>query len=321
MRNIKIMGMVLSLFFVLGFTKAGFSQDFPKNNIRLIVPAPAGGGSDLMGRGIAAPLEKILGTRVLVEDIPGGSGKIGAMAAKNAKPDGYSLILAGPAWVGFYYQKVYNTKLWLEMTPIGNISTEAYTIIEVRADSPYKTWADFAKAAKENPGKLTCAVMGVGGARLISMKEIRKRAGIEWQDVYFTGAAPGTTALLGGHIDFKISTPAEAIAMIRAGKTRGLALSSERRIKALPDVPTFKELGIAESMGLTRNIWGPPNIPPNIVDVLTKALEKATKDPTFVKLAEDQFICEVEYMPPDRLREELKDFDKKYGQELAEMFK
>ena len=321
MRPKKIIGMILSLFLVLGITKAGFSEDYPDRNIRMIVPAPAGGGTDLITRAIQGPLEKILKNKILVEDIPGGAGKIGTMELRKAKPDGYTLILGGESWIGYYYQKTYDTKVWEELTPIANIAKEPYTIIELRVESPYKTWAEFAKFAKENPGKLNCGVMGVGGMRLITLNEIAKTAGIDWQYVPFAGAAPSTVALLGGHIDFRVSTPGEAIVNIRTGKTRGLALSGDKRMKALPDVPTFKELGIGESMVLTRSIWGPPNLAPNIVNILTKAIEKATQDPTFVKLAEEQLIVEVEYRSPDRLKGEFKAYDKKYGPKLAEAFK
>jgi tripartite-type tricarboxylate transporter receptor subunit TctC len=163
--------------------------------------------------------------------------------------------------------------------------------------------------------------MGVGGMRLIALNDIARAAGIDWKYVPFAGAAPSTVALLGGHIDFRVSTPGEAIAMIRAGKTRGLAVSSEKRMKALPDVPTFKELGIGESLTLSRSFWGPPNLPPKIVNIITKAMEKANKDPDFVKLAEDRLLVEVEYRSPSRLKEEFTLYDKKYGPKLLEAFK
>ena len=321
MRNMKMIGILLILLCGFGLTKAGFSEDYPKRTIHIIVAAPAGGGSDLITRAIQVPLEKILGTKILVENVPGGAGKIAATQAMKAKPDGYTLILGGETWIGYYYQKTYDSKVWEAFTPIGNFATEPYTIFELKTESPYKTFADLIKAAKENPGKLNCGVMGVGGMRLIALNDIARAAGIDWKYVPFAGAAPSTVALLGGHIDFRVSTPGEAIAMIRAGKTRGLAVSSDKRMKALPDVPTFKELGIGESLTLSRSFWGPPNLPPKIVNIITKAMEKATKDPDFVKLAEDRLLVEVEYRSPNRLKEEFTLYDKKYGPKLLEAFK
>lgn len=222
------------------------------------------------------------------------------------------------AWVGFYYSKTYDTKVWEQLTPIGNVTTEPYGFIEVRAESPFKTFADLSKAAKENPGKLSGAG---GGASGILVNAMLGAAGLDTKLVPFAGAGPTKIALLGGHVDFRICQPTEAIAMIRAGKTRGLAISTTERMKDLPDVPTFKELGISESIILTRSVWGPPNMPPNIVNLITKAVEKATKDPDFIKIVEDQFLYKVEYRPSNRMIEELKIFDKKYGPVFAEAYK
>ena len=316
----KIMMLVLSLFFVLGLTNVSLSKDFPEKPIRLIVCYPPGGGTDILARGFQRALEKELGGKVLVENIPGGNTKVGTMEVMKAKPDGYTLIFASnESWIGFYYTKTYDIKVWEKLTPVGNIATDPYIIIEVRAESPYKKWADLAKAAKETPGKLTCGMIGVGGIRELAMDEMAKVVGTEWKYVPFAGAAPSSTALLGGHIDFRIVTPGEAVAMIRAGKTRGLAVSTDERMKALPDIPSFRELGIGESLMLTRAIWGPPNLPRNIVNITTKAIEKAIKDPEFVNLLENQLLCEVKYISPDRIQEGLKAWEKRYGPRLADL--
>ncbi len=106
--------------------------------------------------------------------------------------------------------------------------------------------------------------------------------------------------------------------MIRAQKSRGLAVSTDKRMKALPDVPTFKELDIGESVTLTRSFWGPPKLPANFVDIIARAVEKACKDAQFVKLIEDEFLYTVEFRPGTRILEDLKTFDKVYGPILAE---
>ena len=317
MEKKKIMMLVLSLFFVFGLANVSLSKDFPERPIRLIVCYPPGGASDLLARGFQRAIEKELGGKVLVENIPGGNTKVGTMEVMKAKPDGYTLTLFGnESWIGYYYAKTYDTKVWEKLTPIANVSTDPYIIIEVRAESPYKKWADLAKAAKENPGKLTCGMIGVGGIREVAMDDIAKIVGTEWKYVPFAGAAPSSTALLGGHIDFRIVTPGEAIAMIRAGKTNGLAVSTDERMKALPDIPSFKELGIGESLMLTRGLWGPPNLPRNLVNLITKAAEKAVKDPEFVDLLENQLLCQIKYGPPDKILDPLKAWEKRYGPRL-----
>ncbi len=136
--------------------------------------------------------------------------------------------------------------------------------------------------------------------------------------VPFAGAGPSKTALLGGHVDFRICQVTEAIEMIRAGKTRGLAINTDKRLGALPDVPTFRELGIISLPALTRSVWGPPKLPAEIVNIITRAIEKGTKDPEFVKLVETQFMYKAEYRAPARVFEEVDNFNKKYGPKLAE---
>ena len=321
MRN-RMTTLFLTLVLVLGAVSAGLAENYPTKPIRCIIPYSAGGGNDVLARAFQVPFEKALGTKTLIENIPAGTTKVGTLELIKAKPDGYTIILStNEAWVAYYYSKTYETKVWENMTPIGNITSEPYGFVEVRVESPYKTWADLVKAAKENPGKLTCGGPGAGGMMEVIMNEITKAAGIQTRYVPFAGAGPSKIALLGGHTDFRVCQPTEAITMIRAGKTRGLAVSTDKRMELLPDVPTFKELGIGESIILTRGVWGPPKLPQNIVNTVTQAMEKATKDPDFVKLVQDQLLYTVEYRPPDRVLRELINFDKRYGPKLAEAYK
>jgi tripartite-type tricarboxylate transporter receptor subunit TctC len=224
-------------------------------------------------------------------------------------------------WVAYYYSGTYDIKVWEKMTPIANLTSEPYGFVEVRAESPFKTWADLVKGAKEKPGQLTCGGPGAGGMMELIMMTITKSAGIETRYVPFAGAGPSRVAMLGGHVDFRVCQPTEAITMIRAGKTRGLAVSTDKRMEVLPDVPTFKELGIGPTITLTRSIWGPPKLPPKIVDYVSKAVEKAAKDPKFVKTIQGELLYTVEYRPPQRLIEETKNFDKTWGEMLKASYK
>ncbi len=191
MRNDKIVMLVLSLLFVCGLTTAGFSQDFPKKPIRMIIAYSAGGGTDVLARSFQPPLEAALGGKVVIENIPAGTTKVGTMEAMKAKPDGYTLILMpDPGWVAYYYSGTYDIKVWEQMTPIANLTTEPYGFVEVRAESPFKTWADLVKGAKEKPGQLTCGGPGAGGMMELIMMTITKSAGIETRYVPFAGAGP-----------------------------------------------------------------------------------------------------------------------------------
>lgn len=323
MRKAGITIFILGFLFLFPWGPIGMAADFPQRPIRMIIPWSAGGGSDVLCRAFQPAFEKELGQRILIENIPAGATKIGTMELIKAKPDGYTLLFSNEAWIPRYYAKVYDTRVWEQMVPVGNVTSEPLAFIEVRAESPFKTWADLVKAAKENPGKLSCGNPGVGSPLDIVFKEITEKAGINVRYVPFAGGGPTKIALLGGHIDFRLCQPPEAIAMIRAGKSRGLAVSTDQRMKALPDVPTFKELGLisGELYTLIRGVWGPPKLPSNLVGTITKKIEKATKDPTFIKIAQDEFIYTVDYRSPEQVRAFLVKFDKEFGPRLAELHK
>ena len=208
------------LFFLHG-EPSGRRQITRQRPIRVIVPWSTGGGSDVLCRAFQPAFEKELGQRILIDNIPAGSTKVGTMDLMRAKPDGYTLLFSNEAWISRYYAKTYDTKVWEQMTPIGNVTSEPLAFVEVRAESPFKTWGDLLKAAKENPGKLTCGNPGVGSPLDIVFKEVTEATGINVRYVPFAGGGPSKIAMLGGHIDFRLCQPPEAIAMIRAGKNQG----------------------------------------------------------------------------------------------------
>lgn len=321
----KKVGWLIFMMGVLCFLSVNtiaLASDFPQRPIRMIVPWSAGGGTDVLCRAFQMPLEKAIGQRVIVENIPAGATKVGTMELIKAKPDGYTLIFSSvEGWIGRYYSKTYDSKVWEQMTPIGKVSFEPMAIIEVREESPYKTWADVIKIAKENPDKLSCGNPGAGGPLELIFKDITERAGVKIRYVPFAGSGPSKVALLGGHIDFRLCQPSDAFDMIRAGKSRGLALSTDKRMAMLPNVPTFKELGSGGSHHMSRSIWGPPKMPSNIVTTITKAIEKATKDGEFIKLAQEQKLQIVDYRTPEEMTKEVQNYDQEFGPALAKMYK
>ena len=319
----RVKNFILGFLVLFAWSAIGTAADFPQRPIRMIVPWSAGGGSDVLCRAFQPALEKALGQKIIVENIPAGSTKVGTMEMMKAKPDGYTLLFSNEAWISRYYAKTYETKVWEQMTPIGNVTSEPLAFVEVRTESPFKTWADLMKAAKANPGKLSCGNPGVGSPLDIVFKQITDATGMNVRYVPFAGGGKSKIAMLGGHIDFRLCQPTEAIEMIRAGQSRGLAVSTAKRMKALPDVPTFKELGLpaGELYTIIRGVWGPPNMPKEIVDILTKAIEKATKDPEFIKIAQDTFLYTVDYRSPEQVKNFVLKFDKEFGPILAEMNK
>ena len=312
---------VLGVLLLFSWSTIGSAADFPEKPIRIIIPFSAGAGNDLTARTFQPFFEKVLGQRILIDNIPAGSTKAGTMELLKSKPDGYTLILSSnEAWIAYYYSKTYDFKAWERMVPIGSMTRSPYGFVEVRVESLYKTWADLVKAAKENPGKLTCGGPGAGGMTELLMNEITTAAGVKTTYVPFAGAAKSGAALYGGHIDFRVCNPVNASPMIKAGKSKGLAVSSEKRMPGVPDVPTFKELGIGGVSYLTGGIWGPPKLPANIVNTLTKMIEKATNNPEFIKIIHDRLQI-VEYQNNETMKAGMQNFDKQFGPTLAEMYK
>jgi len=319
----RVKGLVLGLLACFAWATIGTAAEYPQRPIRMIIPWSAGGGSDVLARAFQPALEKELGQRVLIENIPAGSTKVGTMELLKAKPDGYTLLFSNEAWITRYYAKTYDTKVWEQMTPVATVTSEPLAFIEVRAESPFKTWGDLVKAAKANPGKLSAGNPGVGSPLDIVFKEITESAGIDVKLVPFSGGGPSKVAMLGGHVDFRLCQPPEAIAMVRAGKSRGLGLTADKRMKHFPDVPTFKELGLkgGDVYTIIRGVWGPPKLPANLVAALGRMIEKASKDPAFIKIAQDEFSYTVDYRNSDQVKAFLQKFDKEFGPILAEMHK
>jgi tripartite-type tricarboxylate transporter receptor subunit TctC len=316
--------LLLAGVFFLATSVAGWAQNYPVKPIRMIVPFAAGGSADLVGRALSKPLSKELKVNVMVENIPAGSTKVGTLEVIKADPDGYTLMFAAhKALMGYYYSGTHSSRVWEQMVLMGQSGEQPYGFFEARIDAPFKSWGELVRFAKQNPGKLTCGGPGAGGMMNLIVGETAKAAGIEVRYVPFAGAGPSGTALLGGHVDYRVCSASEALPNIRGGKTRGLAISNAKRIPELPDVPGFEELGIAFvdfPLTLSFDLWGPPKLPKDIQDLLAKALEKSVKDPGYI-----QFVQRLCYSPTfldsEGVREKIRMFDEKIGPKLAAFYK
>ena len=316
---------VLVLGFLFLWSTLGVAADFPQKPIRLIIPYGPGGTNDVFCRAFQPAFEKALGQRILIETIPAGNTKVGTMELMNAKPDGHTLLFISTlSFVANYYGGIYGYKPWERLTAISQVVVQNSGLLEVREESPYKTWAELVKAAKDNPGKLTCGGPGAGGFSELLVNEINEAAGIKVRYVPFAGSGPTQIAMLGGHVDFRTCEIPDAVPSIRAGKTRGLALPTQERSKALPAVPTYKELGLGQLLPICtapRGFWGPPNVPSNLANTLAGIIEKAMKDPEFVKIAQDQLLYDMFYLPTEKMKAWAQDFDKLIGPKFAELVK
>jgi len=275
---------------------------YPERPITLLVGFPPGGGGDLYGRLIASALSKTLGQTVVVENRPGAGGNIAAEQVARANPDGYTLILAMSgnfaASPAFKPQQL-RYKVPDDFAMIGLI-LEAPHGMFVSHNSSYKSAAEVLKTARQK--ELTFASTGTGGAAHIGMERIKSLAGLNLLHVPYKGSGPAIADLIGGQVDLFFATASPLIGQVRQGQLRVLALTGEERSPALPDVPTFKELGVNMTMTQWYGLAAPAGTPKAVVEKLSHHLGMALKDPAVREAIRKDAAVEKD-VPMDKFRE------------------
>ena len=261
------------------------AQDYPTKPITMIVAFPPGGVAELVGRPLAASMEKTLGQPVIILNRPGAGGAIGTTVAAKAAPDGYTVLMTLSSISIFPVSDPLEGKpapyQISDFMPIALVTADP-TVLVVRADSPYKTIQDFVAAAKANPGKINYSSSGVYGTLHVAMEMFAGAAGIELFHIPYQGGGPAVTALLGGQVQALASGPAAAVGQIRGGKMRALAGWGEKRLALMPELPTFKELGYKDvEFYIWSGVVAPAAIPPNVQHKLRAAVRAAVADPQF----------------------------------------
>jgi tripartite-type tricarboxylate transporter receptor subunit TctC len=281
------------------FASAAAAQDYPSRAITMIVPFPPGGVADQSGRPVAAAMEKILKQPVVVQNRAGAGGAVGMAAAANAKPDGYTIMMAlssisiiPEADKLFGRPPAYQMK---QFAPVALVTADP-TVLVVPADSPWKSVADFVADAKKRPGEIGFSSSGVYGTLHMAMEIFANAADIKLKHVPFNGGGPALTALLGGHVQSLASGPGPVIPQIQAGKLRALATWGEKRLDALPDVPTFQELGYKDVVFyIWSGLYAPAGTPEPVMKVLRDTMRKVVDDPDF-KSAMEKLQTPVSYL-------------------------
>ena len=277
------MRQILLAVLALGASVA-FAQDYPSRPITLIVPFPPGGVADNVARPVAQALSKQLGQTVIIENKQGAGGGIGMAVVAKAKPDGYTLLLAlSSISVIPEADKVLGRAPMFQLDqllPIARFTADP-VVLAVRAESPWKTYAEFIAFAKANPKKLNYGSSGNYGTMHVPMEMLASGAGITLTHVPFTGAAPAVTALLGGTLDAVASGPSTVVQHVKAGKLRVLANWGAERHPALPDVPTLRELGVSTVYAQWSGLFAPAGTPENVLAALRKAARDAQDDAAF----------------------------------------
>ena len=282
MKLTRVMATLAAAFvLVAGFAVSAQAAKYPERPITIIVPWAPGGGADIVARAISKPLEKELGTTIVVVNKPGGSGTIGTSATAHARPDGYTIGLINNGGVihQYYYGGLDYKPEDLDMLCM---ILQVPIMLAVPANSPIKTIADYVKVAKEKDGKLMMGTSSMGGGTHIPMEQFFKLAGIKVQVLPQPGGGVKVVAALAGeHLESAVAHPSELYGQAKAGTVRALAVADEKRLEAWPDVPTFKETGYDVVDSVWRAFMLPKGVSPEIKATLVAAIEKAHKDPTF----------------------------------------
>ena len=292
------------IFAGLIFPALALAQDYPSKPITMVVPFPPGGVADIVGRPLAAAMEKSLHRPVVVVNRTGAGGAVGMAAVAKSPADGYTILMALSSISVFPVADRVNGKTpayeLKDFAPIALVTADP-TVLVVRADGPYRTLKDFVSAAKSNPGKINYSSAGVYSTLHVAMEIFADAAGIKLFHVPYQGGGPAVTALLGGQVEALASGPAAAIGQIKAGKMRALASWSTERLPLLPEIPTFKELGYDAEFYIWSGVFVPAATPAPVVHKVRAAVKEAATSAEF-KAAMEKVSTPVAYLDAPEFR-------------------
>lgn len=284
---------------------------YPERPIELIVPWGPGGGADQLARLISKLMEPMLGQGIPVVNVPGGTGATGMAKLMAAPADGYSMavyiadshaLLAGknPRWS------------MNDITPVA-VMIKGPSFIFVKQDSPFKTWADFEKEAKANPGKLKVATLGFGSVDDFSIN-VLERGGVKVVQVPFAKPSERYVSILGGHADALYEQAGDVAQFLKGNQMRPILLFGEKRMAAFKDIPASHEVGYKVALPQFRAIVVRAGTPPDVVKKLSDALAKVAATPEYKKFLEDQYGFDDSFVDaakaPAYVQEQLDDMKK-----------
>jgi tripartite-type tricarboxylate transporter receptor subunit TctC len=266
---------------------AAVAQDFPSRPIKLIIGFGAGGLGDTAGRAIAQHMSTSLGKAVVVENMPGAGGSLAASNLARSQPDGHTMLwVSGQNAIAPSMFKSLPYNWSRDFSPVATVGKFDYVII-VSKDSPLKTLKQAIEASKKDPDKFNIAVISAGSAQHLNALWFKSMTGMTVPTVHFKTTGQVVGALLAGDVQMAFETLPGVIGQIKSGTVRALAVSSEKRLASLPDVPTAQEAGVEYLMTSWNGIVVPAKTPKDIVMRLNKALREAVMAPEVQKRLAD----------------------------------
>src|SRR6185295_5299763 len=266
-------------------TAPAAAQDWPNRNIRVVVPYPAGGPADIMGRLAAHKLQEKLGATVVVENRSGASGTIGAEAVRQSPPDGYTFLAAPSVHVlGRLVVRAVPYDPVNDFTPIARYGEGPLLVLANPSAVQAKTIAEALPAIRANPKDLRFGLSALGAANHLAVLEFNHLTGLDLQIIPYRGSAPALTDLLSGQVELMIDPIIAALPLVQSGKVRALAVTSARRSSAIPELPTAAESGMPGlEISSWYGLWGPKDMSKEIIARVNGALSDAMREPAVIE--------------------------------------
>jgi len=264
------------------------AQNYPTKTVRIIVPFAPGGGSDFIARAIAPPISKAMGQQFVVDNRPGAGSTLGSEIALKSPADGYTLLLISGSYTtspSLYKNLKYDPLN--DMTPVIQTENGPY-VITVHPSLPAKDVKQLVAIAKAKPTQLNFASTGNGGITHLASELFALRTGIKITHIPYKGTGPGVIDTISGNTQMMVAAVSAVIGHINTGRLRGLAVSSPKRLSALPNMPTVMESGYNYQVNNWHGVIAPKGTPKAVIDKLNSEINKAIKDPDFAKrIAQD----------------------------------
>lgn len=286
------------------------AQEFPARPVTIIVPSPAGGGTDFSARLVADPLAARLGVPVVVENRPGGNGTIGLLATKRARPDGHTLMVgySGSMTGRPAVEGTADVDTVADFAPVAQL-TDTPQVMMVHPSVPVRTLPEFAAYARQRPGQLNYASAGNGSLHHLGGELMKRRLGIDLVHVPYRGTGETISDLLAGRVQFYMNSPPPVIAFIRDGRLRAIATTGQQRHPALPDVPSLPESGLSDfPVDVWYALYAPAATPAPVLGRLTREIRAVLAEPDVQRRAAEAGTF-VSFTEPEavtaRLRREI----------------
>jgi tripartite-type tricarboxylate transporter receptor subunit TctC len=284
---------------IAAFATSASAQKYPSGPVKLVVPIPAGGVTDVMARVISQRLQAMWGQPVVVENRPGGNSGVGAQDVERSPANGLTLLVAPDSTFtanpALFSKLIYDPN---DFTPI-SVLCRGTPMLIVHPSLPVKTVPELIAYAKANPGKLSYGSFGIGTYAHLSMEELKRQTGIDMQHVPYRGAAPALTGLLGNEVSVMLLNLSSVEADATAGQVRLIAAATENRVPRLPDLPTVGEVVPGFKTSVWFGLWGPAKMPPELLAKIHDDVAKALDFPETKQFFQTNSLERVDLSPAD----------------------